>query len=60
MSDLSPEKWLIQRRLQAAHELLKDKSKSVTDVYVEVGFRNMSHFSTAFKKRFRIAPSNFN
>lgn len=60
ISELSPEKWLIRRRLEAAVEILRDESKSVTDVYTEVGFKNMSHFSKAFKKQFGTSPSSYN
>lgn len=59
VSELSPEKWLVRRRLEAAQEMLRDKAKSVTDVYVEVGFKNMSHFSSAFKRQFGVAPSSY-
>jgi len=59
ISDLPPQKWLIQKRLEAAHELLREKGKSVTEVYEEVGFKNFSHFSSAFKKQYGVAPSNF-
>jgi AraC-like DNA-binding protein len=59
VSDLSPEKWLIQKRLEAAFEKLKEKDKSVTDVYMEVGFKNFSHFSTAFRKQYGVAPSTY-
>ncbi len=59
ISDLSPQKWLIQKRLEAARELLREKNKSVTDVYVEVGFKNFSHFSQAFRKQFGVPPSEF-
>lgn len=58
ISDLSPEKWLVQRRLQKAKDMLINEKKSVTDVYMEVGFKNFSHFSTAFKKQFGIVPSS--
>lgn len=58
ISDLSPEKWLVQRRLRAAKEILSSQNKPVSDVYVEVGFKNLSHFSNAFKKMYGIAPSN--
>lgn len=59
ISELSPEKWLIQKRLEAACEKIHETGKSITDVYMEVGFKNFSHFSTAFKKRYGIAPSNY-
>ncbi|MDL2239640.1 AraC family transcriptional regulator [Bacteroidales bacterium OttesenSCG-928-K03] len=58
VSELSPEKWLINKRLEVAHEKLQQNIKSITDVYTEVGFKNFSHFSSAFKKRYGVAPSN--
>lgn len=57
ISDLTPQKWLIQRRLEAAYEMMKEGGKKVQDVYVEVGFKNPSHFSTAFRKRYGIPPT---
>lgn len=59
ISNLSPQKWLIHKRLEAAHEMLREKKKQVTDVYMEVGFKNLSHFSSAFKKQYGVSPSNF-
>jgi AraC-like DNA-binding protein len=53
----SPSRWLQQRRLREAHYLIKEKGKKVSDVYLEVGFEDLSHFSFAFKKNFGIAPS---
>ncbi len=29
------------------------------NVYLQVGFKNLSHFSTAFKKEYGIPPSEF-
>lgn len=56
ISDLSPEKWLIQRRLDRAYELLHTGQSRPSDVYVAVGFKNRSHFSSAFKRRFGVSP----
>ena len=53
----SPNRWLQQRRLQEAHYLIKEKGKKASDVYLEVGFEDLSHFSFAFKKTFGVAPS---
>jgi AraC-like DNA-binding protein len=55
---LSPSKWLIHRRLQEAYYLIKEKKKTVSDVYLDVGFEDLSHFSFAFKKQYGMAPSN--
>ena len=57
ISNLSPQKWLIKKRLEAAYVKLKEEGKKVQDVYVEVGFKNPSHFSTAFKKQYGIPPT---
>jgi AraC-like DNA-binding protein len=58
ISSLSPQKWLIKKRLETAYVLLKEDGKKVQDVYVEVGFKNPSHFSTAFKKQYGIPPTD--
>lgn len=54
---LSPSRWLVQRRLQEAYYLLKERGKTPSDVYLEVGFEDLSHFSFAFKKAYGLAPS---
>ena len=52
----SPEKWLKRQRLERAHYLLTQEHRSPTDVYVEVGFENLSHFSDSFKRQFGYNP----
>lgn len=53
----SPGKWLTQKRLQLAHYQILEKKRKPSDVYLEVGFENLSHFSFAFKKEFGYSPS---
>ena len=48
----SPEKWIVQKRLEAAHFLIAQKKQPPSAVFQDVGFENFSHFSTAFKKKF--------
>ena len=55
ISQLSPERWLTDHRLRAAHELLKHGQR-VSDVCFDVGFKNVSHFSAIFKKKFGLTP----
>lgn len=54
---LTPSRWLLQRRLQEAYYMIKEKSKVATDIYLELGFEDLSHFSFAFKKQYGVAPS---
>jgi AraC-like DNA-binding protein len=57
ISDLSPERWLIDKRLKVAHDKIRNEKRRVSDVYLEVGFKNLSHFSVAYKKQFGVAPT---
>lgn len=54
--DETPGRWIVRRRLDEAMSLLKS-GMTVSDVYLEVEFKNISHFSTAFKRRFGIQPT---
>lgn len=53
-----PEKWLQQKRLEHAHFLISEKKQTPSDAYLEVGFENLSHFSTSFKKFYGYNPSS--
>jgi len=57
ISDVTPQKWLINKRLQVAHEKLTNENMKVSDVYVDVGFKNLSHFYAAYKKQFGYSPA---
>lgn len=53
----SPNRWLQHKRLDDAYYLIKEKGWKSSDVYLEVGFKDFSHFSFAFKKAYGVAPS---
>ncbi len=54
---ITPSRWLLKRKLEDAYYLLKEKKFKSTEVYLEVGFKDYSHFFVSFKKLFGIAPS---
>ncbi|OUJ70368.1 helix-turn-helix domain-containing protein [Hymenobacter crusticola] len=54
----SPARWLYQQRLAEAHYLLQEEHKRPSDVYHEVGFESLAHFSHAFKQLFGHPPSS--
>jgi AraC-like DNA-binding protein len=54
---LTPSRWLQQRRLQEAYYLIREKGKTASDIYLDLGFEDLSHFSFAFKKQFGAAPT---
>lgn len=53
----SPHKWIMKQRLQLAKKLLINKGKKASDVYLEVGFEDLAHFSKRFKNFFGVNPS---
>lgn len=55
--DETPEKWLLNKRLEEAKYLLIEKQMKPMEVYYAVGFENFSHFSDSFKKRFGMNAS---
>ncbi|SEW53733.1 helix-turn-helix domain-containing protein [Chitinophaga arvensicola] len=55
--DVSPQRWLTQKRLELAHYHLSERHHRPADVYLEAGFENLSHFSFAFKKHFGYSPT---
>lgn len=54
----TPGRWLIQKRLQEAHFLIEKKGSKPSEIYLDLGFEDLSHFSFAFKKRFGKAPND--
>jgi AraC-type DNA-binding domain-containing proteins len=57
ISPLPPQKWLIEKRLETAYDKIFNEKKRVSDVYLEVGFKNLSHFSSAYKKQYGHSPT---
>ena len=53
----TPQRWLTEKRLELAYYQFVEKKKKPIDVYFEVGFENLSHFSHAFKKQYGYSPS---
>jgi AraC-like DNA-binding protein len=53
----TPQKWLTEKRLELAHYQLSEKRRKPIDIFYEVGFENLSHFSYAFKKQFGLTPT---
>ena len=52
----SPGKWLLDQRLEKAKILMEQRDVKASEVYLEIGYNNLSNFSTAFKNKFGISP----
>lgn len=58
MTGLTPNKYILEARLQQAYKKIKNKEEfNVKTVMYSVGITSPSYFSTKFKERFGIAPS---
>ncbi|WP_373551450.1 helix-turn-helix domain-containing protein [Haliscomenobacter sp.] len=57
ITGLTTEQYIRHYRLTRAYTLLKDPNKSITDIALDVGFKDVSHFSTCFKRQFGKSPS---
>lgn len=53
----TPGEWLKKKRLDEAYFQISRQHLKPSEVYLEVGFEDLSHFSFAFKKEFGKSPS---
>ncbi len=52
----SPKRWLVDRRLERARELLFADTFSVAEVAAAVGYTNTSHFIKLYRERYGMTP----
>jgi len=53
----TPGSWLMEKRLREAYFQITKKGRKPSDIYLDLGFEDLSHFSFAFKKLFGHSPS---
>lgn len=56
--NISPRQWLQNRRLSEAHYLIKNKKNKAADIYLDLGFENLTHFYFSFKKKYGVSPAH--
>ena len=55
----SPHQYILQRRLERAKELLRKPSMSLSEIGLESGFADQSHFTNVFRRFVGATPSKF-
>ena len=55
----TPRKYLLNRRIAKAQELIQQKELSLSEIAYRVGFSSQSHMTTAFKQELNITPSQY-
>lgn len=52
----TPNKWIMEKKADVAHELMLENNYSVTDAAIEAGFENISHFIKIYKRKYGLTP----
>lgn len=55
----SPHQYVLERRIERAKSLLRDRGLSITSVALQCGFASQAHFNTAFKARTGLTPGAY-
>lgn len=55
----APGRWLLRKRLDHSAALLRTSKMNVTEIALESGFEDVSHFSRVFKERFNVSPLSY-
>ncbi|HEV7903205.1 MAG TPA: helix-turn-helix domain-containing protein [Pyrinomonadaceae bacterium] len=56
---VSPSRYQINLRMNAARRLLRETKRSVVDVALEVGYADPSHFAQLFRRETGLSPSDY-
>jgi len=59
LTDLAPVEFVRDMRLQRAKQLLDAGEKSISVIAYTVGFTNAKYFSTCFKEKYKLSPSEY-
>ncbi|MES2656566.1 MAG: AraC family transcriptional regulator [Bacteroidota bacterium] len=55
----SPKKWMLQKRIDLAKDLLHNEHIKPSDVFHQIGYENHSSFSESFKQNVGLTPKEF-
>jgi AraC-like DNA-binding protein len=55
----SPYKWLLEKRMQQAAQMLKRGEYKASEIYYELGYENLSSFIQSFKQVHGITPKQY-
>ncbi|MBS1506703.1 MAG: helix-turn-helix transcriptional regulator [Bacteroidetes bacterium] len=55
----SPNRWILQRRMEIARDLLLYYDQKPSEVYYKVGYENHSSFSQSFRQIYGLTPKEF-
>jgi len=56
---MTPQEFLLRARLKVASQLLATTDESITNIAIDTGFFDQSHFSKFFRRDFAMSPKEF-
>ncbi len=56
---LTPQRYLMERRIERAKELLTTNDMPIIEISLRTGFKNQSHFTTLFRKFTNLTPKTW-
>jgi AraC-like DNA-binding protein len=57
--DMSPKRYLLELRLNLAQHLLTTTDLSMQEIALQMGFFDLAHFSSTFRKHYSVSPSTW-
>lgn len=55
----SPNRWLLEKRMEKAAKMLRQDNRKASEIYYELGYENLSSFIQSFKQIYGITPKQY-
>ncbi|AEW01109.1 AraC family transcriptional regulator [Niastella koreensis] len=55
----SPNRWLLEKRMERAAEMLRRNDRKASEIYSELGYENLSSFIQSFKQIYGVTPKQY-
>jgi AraC-like DNA-binding protein len=55
----SPNRWLLEKRMERAAKMLRQHNRKASEIYYELGYENLSSFIQSFKQIYGITPKQY-
>jgi AraC family transcriptional regulator, exoenzyme S synthesis regulatory protein ExsA len=57
--DSTPNRWLLEKRMEQAAKMLRQENRKASEIYYELGYENLSSFIQSFKQIYGITPKQY-
>jgi AraC-like DNA-binding protein len=55
----SPNRWLLEKRMEMAAEMLRKSDCKASEIFSELGYENLSSFIQSFKQIYGVTPKQY-